>query len=271
MIVNDCCCICGTVKNCGKYLKKVFKNIEKIINIFKEYYIIIYYDHSDDDTLEQLLKFKQQYKMHIHVNRNFKSNYRTHRLAYGRNYCLHIINKYFSNYNYFIMMDFDDVCSNEINISVLEKYIDRNETWDAISFNKENYYDIWALSIRPYIFSYAHFNNPHEVLHNMQRYIKNKLESIDGTLIPCYSAFNGFCLYKTQIFKDCKYDGNIRFDMIPTEYLKETLKANNSEIVFIDMDWLNSKHEDCEHRSFHFEAIKKNNARIFISPEILIK
>jgi hypothetical protein len=169
------------------------------------------------------------------------------------------------------MMDFDDVCSNKIHISVLKKYIDNDSVWDALSFNKDNYYDLWALSIRPYIFSFIHFNNPYEVLNNMSGYITNKLKSLNkNELLPCFSAFNGLAIYKTQIFKDCVYDGNIRLDLIPLNYLKETMIQNKSKIVCGDYDWLNSKKEDCEHRSFHFEAIKKHNARIFISPEILI-
>jgi len=272
MTFNDCCCICGTVKNCSKYLKSVFNNIDKIVTLFKDYYIIIYYDDSHDTTLEILLKYKKKYNIYIHINKKYKSNYRTHRLAFGRNYCLQIINKYFYNYKYFIMMDFDDVCSNEINISVLEKYIYTNKNWDAISFNKENYYDIWALSIRPYIFSYIHFNNYEKVAENMKCYITNKLASLKhNELLQCYSAFNGFCLYKTEIFKDCFYSGDIRLDLIPLDYLKETIDINNSEIVFNDKDWLNPYHEDCEHRNFHFHAILTKNARIFISPEILIK
>jgi hypothetical protein len=169
------------------------------------------------------------------------------------------------------MMDFDDVCSNKINISVLDKYIVNNENWDAISFNKQNYYDLWALSIRPYIFSYAHFNDSNKVLNNMNLYITNKLASLkENELFRCFSAFNGFCLYKTQIFKDCVYDGRIRLDLIPIKYLKETVINNNSEIVFKDKDWLYSEYEDCEHRSFHLEAINKKKARICISAEILM-
>ena len=52
------CCICGTVKNCGKYLPKVFSNVEKIGNLFNDYEIIVYYDNSNDDTLQQLLEYQ---------------------------------------------------------------------------------------------------------------------------------------------------------------------------------------------------------------------
>lgn len=270
-MTENSCCICGTVKNCGKYLKNVFKNIKEIKDLFINYHIIIYYDESCDDTLEQLYYYKKYLNIHIHHNKTYKNKYRTHRLAYGRNYCIKIINKYFSNFKYFIMMDFDDVCSNKINIDVLKNSLHHNSSWDALSFNKDSYYDIWALSLRPYIFSYIHFNNPYDVLKNMNIYVTNKLKSLrDNEFLPCFSAFNGFSIYKTTIFKDCVYDGNIRLDLIPFNYLKETINQNKSEIVFNDYNWLTTKKEDCEHRSFHFQAINMHNARIFISPEILI-
>lgn len=48
------CCICGPVKNCGPYLKKVLENMEKIGSIFDDYIILLYYDTSSDNTLNIL-------------------------------------------------------------------------------------------------------------------------------------------------------------------------------------------------------------------------
>ena len=48
------CCICGPIKNCGPYLKKVFENIEKIGSLFDSYQIVVFYDKSNDNTLEIL-------------------------------------------------------------------------------------------------------------------------------------------------------------------------------------------------------------------------
>ena len=53
------CCICGTVRNCGPYLKKVLENIEKIGSIFDDYKIVFYYDNSTDNTLEILKNNKK--------------------------------------------------------------------------------------------------------------------------------------------------------------------------------------------------------------------
>ena len=44
----------------------------------------------------------------------------------------------------------------------------------------------------------------------------------------------------------------------------------NSKIVFNQKtDLVNTYYEDCEHRSFHIQAIKNSGARIMLSPEIL--
>ena len=52
------CCICGPIKNCGPYLKKVFENIEKIGSLFDSYQIVVFYDKSNDNTLEILNEYK---------------------------------------------------------------------------------------------------------------------------------------------------------------------------------------------------------------------
>ena len=54
------CCICGPVRNCGKYLSRVLENIEKIGALFEEYVIIISYDKSDDNSLEILQKYQKK-------------------------------------------------------------------------------------------------------------------------------------------------------------------------------------------------------------------
>ena len=57
------CCICGPVKNCGPYLRKVLENIEKIGSLFDDYSIIIYYDNSTDNTLEILKEYQLKNKL----------------------------------------------------------------------------------------------------------------------------------------------------------------------------------------------------------------
>jgi len=258
------CCICGAVKNVGQYLDKIFENIEKIGSLFEDYVILLYYDASDDDTLQKMKEYQQKNnKLCFYINNNKVSKYRTHRIANARNWCLHQIKQKYTDWDFFIMIDCDDVCSQPIKLPILHQYLNRND-WDSLSFNKSHYYDIWALSIRPYIFSFAHFDP--QPVENMINYITNKLKRLpNNSLLKCASAFNGFAIYRINKFLNCKYDGRPRFDLIPKNLLLETIRQNKSRIT----NKRCSMNEDCEHRSFHLEAIKKNNARIRISPEII--
>jgi len=268
------CCICGAVKNVAQFLDKIFENMEKIGTLFDEYVIILCYDNSSDDTLQKIKNYQLAHpnKLFLYVNKIEISRFRTRRLAYARNCCLELIKSQFSNYEFFIMMDCDDVCSEDVNLNVLNRNLRRND-WDALSFNKSFYYDIWALSIRPYVFSYVHFN---EVDYwKVQHYITHLLNNLPpNRLLKCMSAFNGFSIYRTHKFINCKYDGRPRPDLIPSPFLIQNMKVNKSPIVYKNREIkdgciVNGLNEDCEHRAFHLEAIRKNGARIRISPEIV--
>jgi hypothetical protein len=146
-------------------------------------------------------------------------------------------------------------------INLLENYLkNRNKEWDALSFNyPNNYYDSWALSIRPFVASCDHFKH-RDIGAN---YIKKIIQNIDKRkLIPCYSAFNGFSIYKTNKFINCHYDGRFNLNFIPKSLLIENIR-HAGKMILTDMN------EDCEHRSFHFQAIRQNNAKIRISPHCL--
>lgn len=268
------CCICGTIRNCERYLNKVFENIEKIGDLFEEYKIIVYYDQSDDETLAKLKLYQSiNSRLYIYVNKNLTSKYRTHRLATGRNFCLNYVKQYcdLNEYPFFIMMDFDDVNCKEVDPQILQKYLSRND-WDGLSFNTSpKYYDIWALSIYPYCFSYNHFKNTDN--HNyffIQDFITNKLNKLKpGQLLRCISSFNGFAIYRTSKFLNTSYDGRIRIDLLPKHYIDAHMKAANSNMIFHDYGNVKGKYEDCEHRAFHIQAINNDNARIMITNEVL--
>jgi hypothetical protein len=292
------------VRNCGPYLDKVLFNIEKIGSLFDDYKIVVYYDKSIDNSLSKLMNFqKRNPRLVIHVNETPTSPYRTHRLASARNHCLEYVKQHKDDYPLFIMMDFDDVNAKYLKLEILKKYVsafekdkeikeqvkeqekeqvkeqvkeqekEQESQWDALSFNTSpKYYDIWALSIYPYCFSYNHF--PNSEFHNytsIQNYIENKLNNVKpGELLQCISSFNGFSLYRTEKFINSKYDGNVRFDLLPKKCLLAHMIASKSyKMVFPDFGHVKALYEDCEHRSFHIHAINKENAKIMISPEKL--
>jgi hypothetical protein len=256
------CCICGTVKNCGPYLDNVFNNIETIGKIFDDYKIIISYDHSNDNSLDILQKYKlyNPDKLILHVETETQTPYRTHNIARARNKCLDIIRNNFIDYEYFIMIDCDDVCSVPVKLEYILYYLTINTDWDSISFNKKPYYDTWALSKYPYVFSNMHFKNPEGYAEFIENIIK---DTPPKTLIPCLSAFNGFAIYRTNKFINYFYDPKPRLDLIP-KHLIEKNKQLCGPIFLKGKAGL----VDCEHRSFHLMAIN-NGARIRIAPEVI--
>ena len=86
------CCICGPVKNCAPYLSKVLDNMEKIGSLFDEYSILIYYDHSTDNTLSILQSYQlKNPNLSICVNNHKLTPFRTHNIASARNACLNYV------------------------------------------------------------------------------------------------------------------------------------------------------------------------------------
>ena len=83
------------------------------------------------------------------------------------------------------------------------------------------------------------------------------------------SSFNGFAIYRREKFIGCYYDGRVRLDLFPKEYIIAHSRAQKSKLVYKDYGHIKGRYEDCEHRAFHMEAITKNKARIMISPEVI--
>jgi hypothetical protein len=258
------CCICGPVKNCAPYLNKVFENIEKIGSLFDDYKIVIYYDKSTDNTLDMLIEYqKKNPKLIFYVNKNPLSKFRTHNIAIARNYCLKYVRENKALFPYFIMMDMDNVnCKHCLN----------RRDWDGLSFNTYPfYYDIWALSIWPYCFSYNHFQFNYDYHSIIRNYVINKFKNLQpGQLLPCISSFNGFSIYRTHKFLNTYYDGRVRSDLFPPEFIKTHAQAQKSRgMVYKDLGHIKARYEDCEHRSFHQMARINSNAKIRICKGIL--
>ena len=264
--------ICGCVKDCEPYLQSVFQNIRNLSQQFTDFRIIISYDESSDYSLNVLHKIRKTFpdgKMTVLMGDAPLTPIRTHNIANARNRILSEIRRDNpdSQFEYFIMMDMDDVCSGKLNISALETYLDceRNGNpieWDALTFNRAKYYDVWALSIEPYTFSCWHYDNAKMIVSNMKMYIQNKLRAYgeQNRLLPCISAFNGFGIYRTAKYINIHYEWNIRHTL--AIYPKNMIDIMSRQVGTEPI----SRHDDCEHRFFHISASKMNGARIFISP-----
>jgi len=275
--------ICGCVKNCANFLQKIFGNIDQIINLFDDYKIVIAHDTLNDNTLDILNMIKLKYKLeiiYVAENNNIHDfSMRTQRISNARNKLLEYIRKdNQEDFQYFIMMDMDDVCAGYMNVNVLKQYLDKEVKtndkfegdWDALSFNKQNYPDIWALSLDPYVFSCWHFPGGYEIVNKMTIYLLDKLNKLNkNELMTVRSAFNGFSIYRKNKFLNCNYDWQIKtsFSLFSNDEINRNENALGKRVT-LDKSYhqIINPQTDCEHRHFHLSAIKKNNAKIRISP-----
>jgi hypothetical protein len=270
------CVICLTVRNTKKYVKTNFKNFKDLQNIFNNVIVSYYVESNDMNTIDKIQKESNNFtgEVNIIINKDPPLKYRTERIAKGRNANLDFIRNYHRDAEFFIVMDGDNVTSNsKFNYNVLRKYLNRDD-WDALSFNRNNYYDGWALRYYPFLNDCWNFGNKSKMIVDIiLSDITNKLKNLkDDTLLEVYSAFNGFAIYKTDKFINSKYNGRRQDHFTKSEidqslnYIKQ--KYNLPTLTLGDTSWI-GKNIDCEHTNFHLDAIKLNNAKIRIAKDKL--
>jgi glycosyltransferase involved in cell wall biosynthesis len=282
---NNNCTIGLCVYNNERGLPSVLSNIVAISqsNIFDKLTVVAFYDASADKSYSILESFKNQHSNSGSTSietviisnkaKEFRMSFgnasrvldksRTMRIAAARNEILNYMRfahkrgqSQSENNKYFIMMDSNEyACVGQINLDTLRDALQRSDEWDSISFNREaGYYDYWALSFAPHIYSFYHVQNKDDALNKMVTEFATKLNASRNSreFIPVYSAFNGFAIYKASMFLNCSYSSFIHIHLFPKQLLPTKI--------------VNYFKNDCEHRKFHLEAIKKNGARIMVSP-----
>ena len=274
------CCLC--VRNCRRYLPKIFNNLERLSSKFNNCWFIFVYDNCTDSSGEMLKNWQSKIgdKVIIKEIEN-KSNCRTTRIAKARNACLDIVYNRLTDIDFHIMIDADNVNISPWKIANITKYLD-NDDWDSLSFNRNRYYDIWALlygNIRHHCWGYNGMGNCQQIVGIMANDIKKRLSKMkEGELFNCYSAFNGFAIYKTQRFKDIRYDGTWKSfkEITNINWRNETLNLfkkilRNPSLQTIEGSIHHNKWgEYCEHLYYHVSAIQKNNVRIRIAKDMII-
>jgi hypothetical protein len=163
-------------------------------------------------------------------------------------------------------MDSNYINDETINTDILKKYLNRND-WDGLSFNKNSYYDTWALSIHPYYLSCWHWTKPLSIIDIMSQYLRTALSKLkEDELLPCVSAFCGFSIYRIEKFLNCNYSGLLNLNILKNFDIRNNIKLLESNNMTYSNKFVWKRKDDCEHRYFHMEAILKNKARIRISP-----
>ena len=280
--------VCFCVYNNEVGLPYCLKNMEAIRHIFHRMVINVVYDISEDNSYQILTDFNKKNenkpmieKIPVNIVTNTAErniNSKSENIAKCRNMLLDMVRKSYSHYDYFIMMDTNDYsCIGQINVQlmhdIMHPNIEENQpendisNYDAITFDREaGYYDWWALSFDPYIYSFYHINNSFKVNNKMKTMFTNILHHYRihrcNEVISVYSAFNGFGIYKTKKFLNCSYSSDIQPDLFPKHIIHNLIYITKSNIY-------NHFKDDCEHRKFHLEAIRKNNAKIGVSTKYM--
>lgn len=264
--------LCFCVRNCAEHLPNIFKNINRLTEI-NNYKIscIFAYDNCTDDSEKLLNEYKISSKHDVYLKHiDNASHLRTVRIANARNACLDVLYNELENVSYHIMADCDDVNVHAWNIETINKYITNhdNDNWDCISFNRPFYYDIWALLIDDFKHHCWGFGmRSRTVLNAMRSYITNKLNDSTENSVYCMSAFNGFAIYKTEKFKDIRYDGtyNNMKSLITDAERENTIEIlkNNYNVRRVSIN--PHKRDCCEHIFYHLSAANKNKCIIKIS------
>jgi len=260
--------LCFCVRDCEKYLPRVFENIELVKSLDFNVHSIFVYDNCSDNSPDILQNYKNTYPNIVTVKEiENKSDKRTVRISKARNECLNTVYNELNDIKYHMMIDADDVCSNEWNIDILNKYLNNfdNDNWDCMTFNKTNYYDIWALLFDDYRHNCWGFYDKSPIVVNiMTNVIVDKLKNLKSNSLEVLSAFNGFGIYKTDRFKGFYYDGLYsNFHPLITDdernKTKEILinKHNLDVEMNTEEEHIHREQGCCEHLYYHLSAHKK--------------
>ena len=260
--------LCFCVRNCERFLPLIFKNIENLKTLNFNFYPIFIIDNCIDNSYQLIDLYKKKYNTNIIIKKiENNSNLRTVRIAKARNECINIIYNQLSDISYHFMIDSDEVNISKWNLEVINNYLTNfdNDDWDCISFNRNNYYDIWALlfdNFKHHCWGFG--KDSREVILALQKIIKNKLDCSDSNSIEVISAFNGFGIYKTNKFKEFYYNGlyknfkNLVTDKERNNTIEELKKFNLN--ICIDENYGKNPVNPlscCEHLFYHLSAFKK--------------
>ena len=248
--------IAGCCKNVGRFLPTIFKNIDQLRTLATEVRVVFAHDRSNDDTL---LKLENYYFIHaddtkILLNNNHTPT-RTINIAAARNSIMDYVRKNHADYDLICFLDTDDIIDKPFNLSTFEKTLAMTDQWDALSFNRHRYYDIWALRYEPYLRPcWSWGGDSGKVVALMQGEITHILNNMAiDELYPVQSAFNGVALFKLNKFLNAKFDG--LYHPPPPHY--------NPFPSYRHVQ----PYDDCEWPNFYNNARRLNpDLRVMISP-----
>lgn len=245
--------ICGAIRDCEKYLNGLFNNFKIIIDIFSKVDFVFIESDSNDNTLEKLKQLCIENNLNYTIISLGKLEknipHRTHRIAIARNTYLDYVEQHYSSYDYVLVMDMDDVNSNNIikKDSIISNF--SHTDWDMICSNQPAaYYDLWALrhdEWMPYdCWRMVTIDRPFfmdsETAYKI--FISSRFIKIDENqkLIKVKSAFGGMAFIKISSIGDARHTG-IEDNYVICEWVPFCRKlAKGNANIFINPSFVNT-------------------------------
>jgi hypothetical protein len=247
--------ICCLARNISKVYNKNRKRLTFIGKQFNKYKIIIFENDSEDSSRELLLKWSKEdpnvillkccemgdCKCKLKLKKGYDlgmfSKKRINNMLLYRDKYLNYVKKFYNNYNYMLVVDFD--LNGSTNINGLFNSLSY-QNWNAIFINGRNPIPgNFGTFTKPYDgMAYIDINDNYNNT-NQLKYVYNVLKMAyliknNKRLIPVKSAFNGYGLYKIKSILQCSYKGDQRCEHINLAKCMNDKGMN----LFINPQWI---------------------------------
>ena len=123
------------MRNVGQYIRKGLADIDRCGAKFRSYVVILYENDSTDDTRSILERYKKKNYHYIFEN-DVQEPLRTMRLAHGRNKVLNHMRQISHNYDYFVVLDMDDVNQSGTFVDSIDTCFAYEKDWAVLTANQ---------------------------------------------------------------------------------------------------------------------------------------
>ncbi len=212
----------GAARNCSWFLPGVLRNVSRLAALYEDAAFVIAENDSEDET-KSILRCWLRDQSHGHLidldGLAAVEQIRTQRIATVRNACLDFIfARTYRDYDYLVMLDFDDVNALPISIEgflAAVNFLEENPASAGIFANQvSSYYDIRALRHANWCMDDCWkelADKPRWMPAGLAKihYVYRRQFSIPANTQPIRvrSAFGGLGVYKMSKILDCRYDG----------------------------------------------------------------
>ncbi len=239
--------VAGITRNNGKDLPIMIEHIERTVQHFQDYRVVLYENDSEDESKSQLQAWQNANPRVKIISENVGKTKRYGGdgfgndlmfLAKARNRYLDAIsqNTEYNGFDMLMVVDMDMSYGWDM-LGMYDSFAQIN-VWDAVCSNgidtkAGHTYDTFAFRTEAFPEDYLH---PDYYSTNVRTL--RKIYPMGGPLISVYSCFGGLAFYKRKALEDCRYDDN---------------------------------RDDCEHVSLHECLREKNQGKIFLNPSQVIR